>query len=127
MKKIMFFMTVGLVVFACNKADDHAGHDHENMSNEKMEMNKNAGPALAENEHLIYYTCPMDEHKQIHSREAGKCSECGMKLVPGVVTTEAQMDFYGCPMLIHSHIRQEEPGRCDDCGMVLMPMRLVKS
>ncbi len=80
-------------------------------------------------EKIIYYTCPMDSHKHIRSREAGKCSECGMDMVAGVITTEDKADFYGCPMLMHSHIRSDKPGLCDragGCGMNLEPMRLVK-
>jgi len=29
-----------------------------------------------------FYTCPMPEHSHIRHSEAGKCEECGMKLVP---------------------------------------------
>ena len=67
----------------------------------------------------------MESHKHIQSAEPGKCPECGMKLVAGVITSESQKEYYGCPMLIHSHVRSEKPGKCDECGMKLMPMRLV--
>jgi hypothetical protein len=77
-------------------------------------------------EQLIYYTCPMESHKHIGEREAGKCKACGMELVPGVITTEEKMEFWGCPMPSHSEIRLDKPGRCEDCGMKLMPMRLDK-
>ena len=77
-------------------------------------------------ETVIYYTCPMEEHKHVHSDSAGVCSECNMALVAAVVTSEDKMDFYGCPMLEHSHVRSDQPGTCADCGMTLKPMRLVK-
>ena len=77
-------------------------------------------------ESTIYYTCPMEEHKHIHSDSVGTCSECNMVLVAAVVTSEDKMEFYGCPMLEHSHVRSEQPGTCADCGMTLKPMRLVK-
>ncbi len=78
-------------------------------------------------EKLIYYTCPMESHSHIHQEGSGVCSECGMKLVPAVITSYDKMEFYGCPMQTHSHIRQTEPGKCSECGMTLMPMRLVLS
>ena len=83
------------------------------------------GDVLVE-EALIYYTCPMDSHNHVHSKEPGKCPECQMTLVKGVTTSVEKMDFYGCPMEIHSHIRGQEPGKCPECSMALMPMRLVK-
>lgn len=77
-------------------------------------------------ETVIYYTCPMAEHKHVHSDSAGTCSECNMALVAGVLTLEEKKDFYGCPMLEHSHVRSNQPGTCADCGMTLKPMRLIK-
>ena len=78
-------------------------------------------------ETLIYYTCPMDAHKHVHSSKPGTCSECSMVLVKAVTTSVDKMDFYGCPMEIHSHIRSDEPGICPECSMALKPMRLVKN
>lgn len=78
-------------------------------------------------ETLIYYTCPMDSHKHVHSSEPGTCSECPMALVKAVTTSVEKMDFYGCPMEAHSHIRGEEAGTCSECSMKLKPMRLVKN
>ncbi len=75
----------------------------------------------------MYYTCPMESHKHVHSQKAGKCPECGMNLVAVVEANESNKDFYGCPMPIHSHVRSEKPGKCDECGMDLMPMHLEKS
>ena len=93
---------------------------------------ENAPPAAqtgqaAVEETLIYYTCPMDSHKHVHSSEPGTCSECPMALVKAVTTSVEKMDFYGCPMEAHSHIRGEEPGTCSECSMKFKPMRLVKN
>ena len=90
--------------------------DHPKMS----DMSKDKA------EKLIYYTCPMESHKHIHSSEAGTCEECGMKLVKAVITTEDKKEFYGCPMEAHSHVRQDSPGSCESCGMTLKPMRLAE-
>ena len=78
-------------------------------------------------ETVIYYTCPMNQHKHIHSDSAGTCNDCNMALVAAVVTSEDKKDYYGCPMLEHSHVRSDQPGTCADCGMELKPMRLVKN
>lgn len=91
---------------------------------EKMDMQ--ATSMAVDGERVIYYTCPMEEHKHVHSKEPGTCTECNMQLVAGVVTSEENMAYYGCPMLIHSHIRHSEPGRCEECRMELKPMRLKK-
>jgi len=121
LKLITPLVFAGLFLMACGKTDEHAGHDHA-MGEMKKEM-----PAQAQSEErLIYYTCPMESHKHIHSREPGDCSECGMKMVEGVVTTEDKMEFWGCPMEAHAHIRLDDPGTCESCGMQLKPMRLKK-
>ena len=91
---------------------------------ESVQPTDPAGQTVAA-ETLIYYTCPMESHKHIHSSEPGTCSECSMVLVQAVTTSEEKMEFYGCPMEIHSHIRGEEPGTCSECSMTLKPMRLV--
>ena len=94
--------------------------DHQEHSMDKTEM------AQMTEEQLIYYTCPMEEHKHVHSAEPGDCPDCGMKLVAGVVTSEDKMEYYGCPMLTHSHVRSDSAGTCAECGMELKPMRLKK-
>ena len=104
--KSLFIFVITVILFACNS--------------EKQETVRSTA------ERVIYYTCPMDSHKYIHHREPGKCEECGMELVAGIVTNEEKMAFYGCPMLLHSHVRQDSAGQCNECGMTLMPMRLVK-
>jgi hypothetical protein len=78
-------------------------------------------------ETLIYYTCPMAEHKDVHSDAPGACSKCGMALVKAVTTSVDKMEFYGCPMEAHSHVRGDAPGTCPECSMALKPMRLVKN
>ncbi len=110
--KILIVVSVILFAFGCEKKDDHA-------------TMKNEGHTAQQEERLIYYTCPMDSHKHIHDRNPGKCTDCGMTLVAGVITSEQKMDYYGCPMLTHSHIRSEKDGNCGQCGMKLKPMRLV--
>jgi len=85
-------------------------------------------PVVAEvEESLIYYTCPMESHKHVHSAQPGTCPECQMVLVKGVTTSVENMDFYGCPMETHSHIRSNEPGTCSECSMTLKPMRLDRN
>jgi hypothetical protein len=109
--KLLFLLVIALGIFACGgekKADGHA-KTHE-MKTETVEA--------------IYYTCPMDEHKHVGSKEPGTCNECGMDLVAAVKTEAGDHDFYGCPMAPHSHVRSDEPGTCDDCGMELKPLKL---
>ena len=78
-------------------------------------------------EDIVYYTCPMESHKHVHSQQPGNCPDCGMKLVPAVKGEEANADFYGCPMPKHSHIRHSDPGNCEECSMKRVPMKLVKT
>ena len=85
------------------------------------------GEVTGVEESLIYYTCPMESHKHVHSGQPGNCPECQMALVRGVTTSVENMEFYGCPMETHSHIRGSEPGTCPECSMTLKPMRLDKN
>jgi multidrug efflux pump subunit AcrA (membrane-fusion protein) len=72
--------------------------------------------------------CPMPEHVSIQYDHPGKCSICGMTLVP--VTAAAlqqlhpggQLLHYTCPMPEHSHVRSDKPGKCPECGMTLIPV-----
>ncbi len=132
--KIMILIITAMAIIACGKTEKHDDHQHnmgaamtETQQHEGMEMAGADEPVLADDETLIYFTCPMDSHKDVHHVDPGECEKCGMKLVAGVVTSKEKLDYYGCPMLIHSHVRQDTPGTCDDCGMKLMPMRMVKS
>ena len=89
----------------------------------KMDMSEKKS---ADNDQVYYYTCPMEEHKHIHSDKAGKCLECNMDLVAAVTTEDGNKEYYGCPMEAHSHVRHQEPGKCPECSMELKPMRLTK-
>ncbi len=114
----LLFLLAVLFFFACGQKEEHKAESHE--SHEMTEQTADTG------EKTVYYTCPMESHKHIHAKEAGKCPECGMAMVASVVTSAEKMEFYGCPMEAHSHVRKEEAGKCDECGMMLKPMRLVK-
>ncbi len=116
--KLIFTAFLGLVLglTGCQGKKDSA------KAPAKMEMAK---PAAGEN--LVYYTCPMESHKHVHSQEPGNCPECGMKMVMAVTTTPENADYYGCTMPGHSHVRSEEPGNCSECGMALKPMKLEKT
>jgi len=86
---------------------------------------KHTETAMTES-HVVYYTCPMESHKHIHSMKADTCDDCGMALVPVVKGTDADHEFYGCPMAEHSHVRSDEPGTCAECGMALVPLKFSK-
>ena len=122
LNKITPIIILGLILAACGKTDDHAGHNHA-----MADMKKETNAKVEETERVIYYTCPMDEHKHVHAREPGNCTECGMAMVAGVITSEEKMEYWGCPMEAHAHVRLDAAGTCEDCGMQLKPMRLKKS
>ena len=129
MNRINIILATGLIMLiaACGGKNQNeptakaAEMDHNAMAMAGVDKSQING-----GEKLIYYTCPMESHKHVHSSQAGKCSECSMELVPAVVTLENMKEFYGCPMEAHSHVRSDSPGTCEDCGMKLKPMRLVK-
>lgn len=121
MKYLMaIFLTAGMIL-GCSSEKGAPAMKHDNHA--EMEVSK----APTGEERVIYYTCPMESHKHIHSGEPGTCSECNMTLVPGVITTEDKLEYWGCPMEIHSHVREDAAGRCDECKMELKPMRLKTS
>jgi FtsP/CotA-like multicopper oxidase with cupredoxin domain len=60
------------------------------------------------------YACPM--HPEIVASWAGKCAECGMKLMPEPAETEAPTAFV-CPM--HAEITATWAATCPKCGMTL--------
>lgn len=125
---ILIIVPLFLLIWDCSqekqeKVEMQADHqmndmDHSNIHNDDYMQ--------VTDENVIYYTCPMEAHKAVHSSEPGKCPECGMALVAGVITSEENMEFYGCPMEAHSHVRSDKPGKCAECGMELKPMRLKK-
>ena len=116
MKKILFaIFSLSLIVNCCG-----------NKIEEAKATSTDPADKMTEDELLIYYTCPMPEHKGEFSDEPGACPQCGMSLAAGVMTTEDRGEFFGCPMLIHSHIRESKAGKCVDCGMNLEHMRLIK-
>jgi FtsP/CotA-like multicopper oxidase with cupredoxin domain len=60
------------------------------------------------------FVCPM--HADIVASWAGKCPECGMKLMPSSAETEAPTAFV-CPM--HAEIVATWAATCPECGMTL--------
>lgn len=123
-KYLISLLVLSMVIFAgCGKSGTDVAKQNAPEGHKMTATEVNT----VEGEKLIYYTCPMESHKHVHSHESGTCIECGMPLVAGVITSEDDMDYYGCPMLEHSHVRSDQPGTCADCGMKLKPMRLVKS
>jgi len=123
---LLSIMMTGLLVACGSQKQAETPSDMKDHS--EMKQHDHAEHTdMAAAEKLIYYTCPMESHKHIHSREPGTCSECNMTLVEGVITSVDKMEYYGCPMEIHSHVRQDEPGRCAECKMELKPMRLKES
>ncbi|MFC1528170.1 heavy metal-binding domain-containing protein [Candidatus Neomarinimicrobiota bacterium] len=108
---------LGLV--ACNS--EKTTMDNSKQGDKTMHV-KETSESMAENA-VVYYTCPMESHKHIHSQEAGKCTECSMSLVAVVEGDMNDVDFYGCPMAEHSYVRSDEPGTCAECGMTLMPLK----
>jgi FtsP/CotA-like multicopper oxidase with cupredoxin domain len=60
------------------------------------------------------YACPM--HPEIVASWAGKCPQCGMKLMPAQAETEAPTAF-ACPM--HPEIVATWAATCPKCGMTL--------
>lgn len=121
--QIAILLVVPFLLLACGgkkTADEQTKQEVQAISTHEM-----SDSGIEDN--VMYYTCPMESHKHIHSQEAGKCPECGMKLVAAVEGDENNADFYGCPMPVHSHVRSDQPGKCDKCGMDLIPMRLEKN
>jgi rubrerythrin len=74
------------------------------------------------------YVCPMPEHVSIEYQHPGKCSLCGMTLVPVSAAALAKMqpggkvEYYTCPMPEHSDVKLDKPGKCPKCDMTLIPV-----
>ena len=109
----------------------HSGHDHGNQQyavNNDTHHSKQAHDDSQTGEETSdslsgIYTCPMPEHFHVLQYGKGKCSECGMNLVP-VEKTE-NTEVYYCPMTEDSVI-QNHPGRCPKCGMYLKKLETSK-
>jgi multidrug efflux pump subunit AcrA (membrane-fusion protein) len=101
----------------------HAGHDGTVGSHEGT----NAAAPSAEAT-TVKYICPMPEHVSIQYDHPGKCSICGMTLVPvsGAALKRLQpggrLLYYTCPMPEDSDVRSDKPGKCPKCGMTLIPV-----
>src|SRR5512140_1113728 len=76
----------------------------------------------------VKYICPMPEHVSIQYDRPGKCSICGMTLVPVDEAALAKLQpggkllYFTCPMPEHSEVRSDKPGKCPKCGMTLIPV-----
>jgi membrane fusion protein, copper/silver efflux system len=85
----------------------------------------NSAPEEAQ---VMKYICPMPEHVSIEYDHPGKCSICGMTLVPVSAATLHKLQpggkllYYTCPMPEHSDVRSDKPGKCPKCGMTLIPV-----
>ena len=70
----------------------------------------------------------MPEHVSIQYDHPGKCSICGMTLVPVSGATlkklqpGGQLLYYTCPMPEDSDVHESKPGKCPKCGMTLIPV-----
>jgi multidrug efflux pump subunit AcrA (membrane-fusion protein) len=77
---------------------------------------------------VVKYICPMPEHVSIQYDHPGKCSICGMTLVPVTETALAKLQpggkllYFTCPMPEHSDVRSDKPGKCPKCSMTLIPV-----
>jgi rubrerythrin len=85
------------------------------------------GPAATQT-NVVKYICPMPEHVSIQYDHPGKCSICGMTLVPVSGATlkklqpGGQLLYYTCPMPEDSDVHESKPGKCPKCGMTLIPV-----
>ena len=43
---------------------------------------------------ILYYTCPMPEHSDIHEDKPGKCPICGMTLIPVMSVPAAETNCH---------------------------------
>jgi rubrerythrin len=85
-------------------------------------------PTAATEATSVKYICPMPEHVSIQYDHPGKCSICGMTLVPVTAAALQKLQpggrllYYTCPMPEHSDVRSDKPGKCAKCGMTLIPV-----
>jgi rubrerythrin len=96
---------------------------------------------------LLYYTCPMPEHSEVHESKPGKCPKCGMTLIPvmspssergergaserqnpGAASTlnatnasrSTTPTLYTCPLASDADVVSDKPGKCPKCEMDLV-------
>jgi len=71
------------------------------------------------------YSCTM--HPEVKSIQPGKCSKCGMDLIPAIYEkidsskssgSSSTEDYYTCTM--HPEVHADQPGSCPRCGMELV-------
>ncbi len=94
--------------------------------------------------HHQKFTCPM--HPEVVKNEPGKCSKCGMNLVPVKESEQTKAetdqsheqvrsnpskadsgdDQYYCPMLCEGNKKYPKPGDCPVCGMHLVKEQKLK-
>ena len=88
----------------------------------------NATNAPSMTTEVLKYICPMPEHISIEYDHPGKCTICGMTLVPVSQATLMKLQpggkilYYTCPMPEHSDAHYDKPGNCPKCGMTLIPI-----
>ena len=122
--RLFFLLGIFSIVFLFSCGQDQKSKERS-LSEQSQEEKKN-NSQIHPDEKLVYYTCPMEEHKHIHSDEPSKCPECNMDMVAVVETTNESKEYYGCSMAEDSHVRHDKPGNCEECGMELKPMRMQK-
>jgi RND family efflux transporter MFP subunit len=109
------------------KAAGRPGREGQSASQESIPAARAAGSAPEESQ-VVKYICPMPEHVSIEYDHPGKCSICGMTLVPASEATLKKLQpggkllYYTCPMPEHSDVRSDKPGNCPKCGMTLIPV-----
>jgi len=106
-----------------------AGHgkvaEHASL---QTKSNATAGNTSISDAEPHTYVCPMPEHVSIEYQHPGKCSLCGMTLVPVSAAALAKMqpggkvEYYTCPMPEHSDVKLDKAGKCPKCGMTLIPV-----
>ncbi|MBU6400695.1 MAG: efflux RND transporter periplasmic adaptor subunit [Verrucomicrobia bacterium] len=108
---------------------EHAGHAGPGGPGAPLMARQGGavGPG-SEATNLVKYICPMPEHISIEYDHPGKCSICGMTLIPVSQTTLRKLQpggkllYYTCPMPEHSDVHSDRPGSCPKCGMTLIPV-----
>ena len=77
-----------------------------------MERHSHGGSSSGSSSPAVKYICPMPEHVSIQYDHPGKCSICGMTLVPVTAATlrncspAGKLLYYTCPMPEHSDVHE---------------------